>query len=279
MKFIDFRFRPHTREQLTSLAVAFQDMLLKGRSMEEYLDAESRPLDEVAADLKAHDVMAAVITGRDIETTFGSLSSNDAVKGFCDAYPDIFKGFVGADPHKGVKALEEIEHRIKNENFCGVSLDPMHAQLRANDEKYYKIYELCNELSVPVIITGGPSRYVKGTVLEDAHPKYLDPIARDFPDLKIIVSHGAWPYVNDMIALAFRHRNVYMELSEYETFPQSNLYIEAANTIIPDKILFASAHPGVNYADAIELYKTLPFREDVLERVMWKNAAEILGLK
>ena len=278
MKFIDFRFRPHTREQLTSLAVAFQDMLLKGRSMEEYLDEESRPLEEVAADLKEHDVMAAVITGRDIETTFGSLSSNDAVKGFCDAYPDIFKGFVGADPHKGVKALEEIEHRIKHENFCGVSLDPMHAQLPANDDKYYRIYELCNRLQVPVIITGGPSRYVKGTVLEDAHPKYLDPIARDFPDLKIIVSHGAWPYVNEMIALAFRHRNVYMELSEYETFPQSQFYVEAANTIIPDKILFASAHPGVPYADAIELYKTLPFKEDVLERVMWKNAAEILKL-
>lgn len=278
MQFIDFRFRPHTRPQLESLAVAFQDMLLKGRTMEEYLDAESRPLDEIAADLKSHEVMAAVITGRDIETTFGSASSNDAVKGFCDAYPDIFKGFVGADPHKGSRALEEIEYRIKEEHFCGVSLDPMHAQLAANDEAYYRIYELCDQLQVPVIITGGPSRYVAGTVIEHAAPKYLDPIARDFPNLKLIISHGAWPYVNEMICLAFRHRNVYMELSEYELFPQSNLYMEAANTIIPDKILFASAHPGVNYVDALKLYETLPFTEEVREKVMWKNGAALLGL-
>ena len=278
MQFIDFRFRPHTRPQLESLAVAFQDMLLKGRSMEEYLDQEARPLDEIAADLKAHDVMAAVITGRDIETTFGSVSSNDAVKGFCDAYPDIFKGFVGADPHKGVKALQEIEYRIKNENFCGVSVDPMHAQLEANDDKYYAIYELCDRLQVPVIITGGPSRFVAGTVIEHAAPKYLDPIARDFPNLKMIISHGAWPYVNEMICLAFRHRNVYMELSEYETFPMSNLYVEAANTIIPDKVLFASAHPGVWYSDALDLYQKLPFTDEVRENVLWRNGARLLGL-
>ena len=278
MQFIDFRFRPHTRAQLESLAVAFQDMLLRGRTMEAYLDEESRPIEEIVADLKAHEVMAAVITGRDIETTFGSASSNDAVKGFCDAYPDIFKGFVGADPHKGVKALAEIEQRIRHENFCGVSLDAMHAKLPANDEKYYHIYELCDKLQVPVIITGGPSRYVAGTVIDHAAPKYLDPIARDFPNLKIVISHGAWPYVNEMICLAFRHRNVYMELSEYEKFPQSNLYIEAANTIIPDKIMFASAHPGVHYLDAIKTYQELPFTDEVRENVMWKNAAKLLGL-
>ena len=278
MQFIDFRFRPHTRAQLESLAVAFQDMLLRGRTMEAYLDEESRPSEEIVADLKVHEVMAAVITGRDIETTFGSASSNDAVKGFCDAYPDIFKGFVGADPHKGVKALAEIEQRIRHENFCGVSLDPMHAKLPANDEKYYYIYELCDKLQVPVIITGGPSRYVAGTVIDHAAPKYLDPIARDFPNLKIVISHGAWPYVNEMICLAFRHRNVYMELSEYEKFPQSNLYIEAANTIIPDKIMFASAHPGVHYLDAIKTYQELPFTDEVRENVMWKNAAKLLGL-
>ena len=45
MKFIDFRFRPHTRPQLECLAVAFKDMLLKGRSMEEFLDAVARQLD------------------------------------------------------------------------------------------------------------------------------------------------------------------------------------------------------------------------------------------
>lgn len=278
MQFIDFRFRPHTREQLRSLAVAFPDMLLQGRTMDTFLEEESRPIEEIVEDLQAHEIMAAVITGRDIETTFGSVSSNDAVKEFCDAYPDIFKGFVGADPHKGVKALQEIAHRIQNENFCGVSVDPIHAQLAANDEKYYKIYELCVKLQVPVIITGGPSRYVAGTVIEHAAPKYLDPIARDFPDLKMVISHGAWPYVNEMICLAFRHRNVYMELSEYERFPQSNLYIEAANTIIPDKILFASAHPGVPYLEAMQTYQELPFTDEVREKVMWKNAAALLGL-
>jgi len=278
MNIIDFRFRPHTHALLESTAAAFRDAILATQTIEEYMQ-KAQSIEEIVADLGKHNVRAAVITGRDIETTFGSKPNNDDVYSFIHDYPDVFKGFMGVDPHKGIVACQEIERRVKEEGFCGISTDPLHARIPCDDDKYYAIYEKCNELKIPVIITAGPAQYVQGSSLNDAHPDRIDRIARDFPKLRIIVSHGAWPYVNELIGVMFRHYNVYAELSEFELFPQSNAFIEAANTILPDKILFASAHPGLDYRVAIARYQELPFKDEVRENVMWKTASKILNLE
>lgn len=48
--------------------------------------------------------------------------------------------------------------------------------------------------------------------------------------------------------------------------------------MIGDKVIFASAHPFIEQADAIEIYKKLNISEEVREKVMYKTAAKILGL-
>jgi len=74
------------------------------------------------------------------------------------------------------------------------------------------------------------------------------------------------------------HKNVFLEISEYELWPQADAYMHAANTIIGDKLMFASAHPFIDYREQLEKYAKLPFEKDVYEKVMYKNAAELLGL-
>ena len=96
--------------------------------------------------------------------------------------------------------------------------------------------------------------------------------------LKIILSHGGYPWVGEAIGLAIRNSNVYLELSECETQPLSNAYLEAANGPLQDKILFASAHPFFHYQDEIALYQNLSLDENVRENIMWKNAAKLLNL-
>ncbi|MEI3478866.1 MAG: amidohydrolase family protein [Bilophila sp.] len=68
-------------------------------------------------------------------------------------------------------------------------------------------------------------------------------MARDFPRLKIVVSHGCYPWVGDIIMVVQRNRNVYLELSEYEQSPFSEGYIQAANTMIGDKVIFRQRPP------------------------------------
>lgn len=279
MNVIDFRFRPHTTEILKGFFQVFGDFIQqdKGLTEAQYM-AGAQTLDQIAADLRANHMLKAVIAGRDVETTYPVASNNEQIKEFCQQQPDLFAGFAGIDPHKGRLALDEMEQRVKQDGFQGIAIDPMHARIAADDTAYQPIYQECCELDIPVIITSGPSRLISGVVMGHAAPRFIDRVADQFPDLKIVVSHGGWPFVNEMIGVVYRHRNVYMELSEYETFPQSNLYVEAANTIIGDKILFASAHPGVSYLDAIHLYEQLPFKDDVRENILWKNAARLLKI-
>ena len=119
---------------------------------------------------------------------------------------------------------------------------------------------------------------VDGADPEHCHPRYIDAVARDFPKLKIVVSHGCYPWVNEIIMVVQRNRNVYLELSEYEQSPFSEGYIQAANTMIGDKVIFASAHPFLDFKGQIALYRKLPFSPQALENIFYNNAAKLLGL-
>ena len=77
--------------------------------------------------------------------------------------------------------------------------------------------------------------------MEDSAVCHIDRVACDFPDLKIIISHGGYPYVSETIMVVQRNANVYLDIAEYEQQPFSEKYIEAANTIISDKVIFSSA--------------------------------------
>lgn len=280
MQIIDFRFRPHTKKTLETLSnspIFRKGLLESGRDLDAFV-ASAKTMDAIADELKAANFMRAVIVGRDAETTYQFKPNHEEIIPFLQKYPDLFVGFAGVDPHKGMDAVYQLEDLVKNHGFCGAAIDPMYAQIRSNHERYYPIYAKCCELDIPVIITTGLSPSSPGVTMDSAAPIYIDAVARDFPMLKIILSHGGYPWVGETIGLAIRNTNVYLELSECEIQPLSNAYIEAANGPLQEKILFASAHPFFHYSDGIALYQKLPFHENVRENIFWKNAAKLLKL-
>jgi len=277
MKVIDFRFRPNTPETINGIQ---NSKMFKGLC--EHIDfgkMKPQSLAEVVADLDRYQVERAVITGRDCETTYGSKSNNDSVIEFVKAYPNKFLGFVGLDPHKGMGAIAELKAAVNDLGMRGAAVDPYLAQIYANDAKYYPIYSKCCELDVPIVFTTGPATLVPNAIIDHVAPRYIDIAARDFPELKIIISHGGYPWVNEAIIVAERNRNVYIDLSEYEFSPMAEAYVQAANTMIPDKILYASAHPFVDFHQALETYQKLDFKPEVRQKIMHDNAAKLLGLQ
>jgi len=277
MKVIDFRFRPNTKETLEGIA---NSKMFKGLCASiDFSKMLSQTLDEVVEDLNKYSVEKAVITGRDCETTYGAKSNNDSIVEFVKQFPQKFIGFYGLDPHKGMRAIEDLKHAVKNLGFMGAAIDPYLAQIYANDAKYYPIYAKCCELDIPIIITTGPATLVPDAVIDHVAPRYIDFVARDFPELKIIISHGGYPWVNETIFVAQRNKNVYFDMSEYELFPQAEAYIQAGNTEISDKILYASAHPFQDFKDTLKTYKKLSFTDEAREKIMYKNAAKVLGLE
>lgn len=106
MKIIDFRFRPHTEAILDGIK---NSTMFKASCEASGFDKwQAQPLERIVADLRERGVTRCVITGRDCRTTYGFPDNNGSVLEFCRAYPDMFVGFWGIDPH-GVHALVRIE--------------------------------------------------------------------------------------------------------------------------------------------------------------------------
>ncbi len=128
-----------------------------------------------------------------------------------------------------------------------------------------------------MVVTTAPPPQVPGAVMGYTDPRHVDVVARDFPDLRIVMSHGGYPFVNEAIFACLRNANVYMDCSEYELAPMADAYVQAMNTLIPDKVVFASAHPFIEQADALDIYASMPLSAEVREKVMYRNALRVLG--
>ena len=184
---------------------------------------------------------------------------------FVKKFPHKFFGFVGLDPHKGMNAVYELRAAVNDLGMRGAAVDPYLAQIYANDAKYYPIYAKCCELDVPIVFTTGPATLVPGAIIDHVAPRYIDFVARDFPDSRSSSATAAtpgstrpssWPSATATCTSS----------SEYESSPMSEAYVQAANTMIGDKILYASAHPFVDFRRALKTYAELPFNPEVRRR-------------
>lgn len=219
-----------------------------------------------------------VVTGRDCSSTYGFPDNNGSVLEFCRAFPDMFFGFWGIDPHKGMDAVREVEKVVTEYGMKGIATDPYLAHISPAEARYYPVYAKCCELGVPVFITMAPPPQVPGAVMACTDPRDVDVVARDFPELTIIMSHGGYPFVHEAIYACYRNRNVYMDISEYEAAPMCETYISAMKSMIADKVLFASAHPFVEIGECLAHYAAMDLPDEVREKIMYKNACRVLGL-
>ena len=103
----------------------------------------------------ALDARAVVVKARDLETTFGFKVGNDDVADFCKAQGPRFIGFAGVDPHKGMPAVGELEHAVRELGLRGLNLQCFELKLRINDRLLYPLYAKCIELDIPVNIHCG----------------------------------------------------------------------------------------------------------------------------
>ncbi len=270
MRVIDFRARPNTAEYMKMYTGPANARLWQRFG---YPEPPTVPLAEFVAALDASGVEKAVFTGRQ-SVVRGAIVrgvSNDYVADCVRAFPTRIVGFAGLDPTDPGAAVKEMERSVRQLGLRGISLDPHTARLWPNDRLIYPLYQKAAELAVPVVITMGPlvGRY--------GDPWAVDQVAEDFPNLTIVCSHGCWPQVTAFVALAYRRENVYLESSIYEFLPGAEPFIEAANTILQDRVVYASAFP-FNPIEIVDRFKRLPFSASALEKILYGNAGHVLGL-
>lgn len=225
----------------------------------------------------------AVLTAEDAETTMGMKTPNEKVAEFVQQYPQRFIGMAAVDPHKGMRAVRELEHAVNALEMKCLCLEPWLHKLRSNDKLYYPIYAKCIELAIPVWIHSSIN-YVPQLSMDFGRPIYLDEVAGHFPELEIIAGHGGWPWVNEMMALLWRHPNVYTDISairpKYLAQPGTGweTLIRYGDSLLQDKILFGSAWPAQDFKANIQEIEALPLKEETKSKWLGGNAKKLLRL-
>jgi predicted TIM-barrel fold metal-dependent hydrolase len=242
-----------------------------------------------------HDTLVAALDQARIDRTlitgFDEYSSvhetfipNELVAGLAERHPDRFIPFAGADVLKGMDAVRDFEHLVRDRGFRGLSVRPFMIGLPAADRRYYPLYAKCVELDVPVSIHSS-ANWTTVAVSDLGHPRHIDVVAADFPELKIVMSHAGYPWVLEAALLAWKYPNVYLELAahrpRYLAMPGTGWepLLRYGTTTIRDKVLFGTGWflLGRPPGQVVEEFRALPVPEDVMEMWLWRNAEALLG--
>lgn len=241
--------------------------------------------DEFVKLLDKMGVEKAVIFNLDEETPSGIAGlPNDYYAEIVKKHPDKFVGFAGIDPLKRMKAVREIR-RSYDLGLRGVAVRPFMFGIPPHHAKMYPIYSTCVELDIPIWFHLSINYSTNNMEVE--RPIYLDIVAQDFPELKIIAGHGGWPWVNELVAVAWRNPNIYIDIASY--LPKYigmkgtgwEQLIHFGNSVLQDKILFGSTwlFMGMSIKQLADGVMELPLKEEVKRKWLYENAARLLGIK
>ncbi len=192
----------------------------------------------------------------------------------------VFNPFIDAN-----KALDEVEKAIKSSGFVALHVNSFKSGIPATDPRYYPCYALATSLDVPVFCYTAMS-YNTELPMEVGHPRNLDKVARDFPKVKIVATCGGWPWVPELVGVARRHRNIYIDTSshrpKYLSVPGSGfeMLIQFANTLLQDQIVFGSGvgELALPLTQIVDEVKGLPLKDKVKEKWLYDNAQQLFNL-
>lgn len=209
-------------------------------------------------------------------------------------YPDIIT-FVGIDPRRGEEGLIELERAVMEKDCRGWKIYPPNG-FYPDDDKFYPYYERCVELNIPIVIhTGFTSRFKH---VKYGQPVYVDKVAADFPDLKIVLAHVGVPWTDEALMVASKSPNVSVDVSGWQVFASRvpmkvyQMIAEAKiSRVFPNRLIFGSDFPLFEYAmpleQWVEFFSNLRLPDELtdigypqitseeIEKVMSRNAARI----
>ncbi len=277
MEIWDFRMRPPARGFLESKIYAVAENRKRYTERLGWPVVESalaQSIEELFSEMDCAGITRGVAIGR-TTATLGTVPNAD-VADVVSKHPERFVGVGSADTADRKKAFGMIDEAI-DLGLRAINLEPgvSSVPMRADDRRLYPIYARCEDAGLPVVImTGGGA----GPDLSYNDPVSLDRMLGDFPGLKVVSAHGGWPYVQEILGVAFRRENLYLCPDMYlGALPGTSEYLAAANGYLSERFLFGTAYPFCPLKPYVDWFLSQGLSEPALCRVLSQNAKTLLS--
>ena len=202
-----------------------------------------------------------------------------AIADICRAHPDRFSGLAGIDPTRGMEQLRDLEQAVHGHGFVGAHFYPHWFSMRPDAAQIYPTYAKCCELGIPIMMQVGQNLiYSRDRRLPSvARPILLDQVAIDFPELVLIGIHIGIPWADEMIAMCWKHDNIYTAGDAYAPKHWPANYVRYADSYGSHKVLFGTDWPVIDPERAVAEIAALGLRPASHARLMRENALRIFG--
>ena len=207
----------------------------------------------------------------------GSLISNDEVAGFVRDAPERLVGVGSVDIGRPREAVREIRRCVHEFGFRAIRVLPWLWELPPTHARFYPLYSECCELGIPFCTQVGHTGPLMPSEVGRPIP-YIDQVAIDFPDLVIVCGHIGYPWTEEMVAVATKHPNVYIDTSAYTVRRYPPALVAYLRSHGADKVLFGSNWPMIAPRKALEGLDDLGLSQDTRAAFLAANAARVFGL-
>lgn len=207
----------------------------------------------------------------------GALIDNDEVAACIRQAPERLVGIASVDLAQPMAGVRELRRAVGELGFKGLRVLPWLWGLPPDDRRYYPLYAECIELDIPFCLQVGHTGPLRSS--EPGRPiPYLEHVALEFPELRIVAGHIGYPWTQEMISLARRFTNVYIDTSAYKAtrYPAELVaYLKADGR---HKVMFGSNYPMITPADCLAGLAGLALEREVMESFLSGNARRVFHL-
>jgi uncharacterized protein len=208
----------------------------------------------------------------------GPLISNDEVAGWVRARPDRFAGLAAVPLDRPMDAVRELRRCVSELGLIGLRMLPWLWEAPPTDRRFYPLYAACVELGVPFCTQVGHTGPLRPS--EPGRPiPHIDQIALDFPELVIVGGHIGYPWTEEMVAVARKHQNVYIDTSAYTSRRLPAELVAYMHTRGGRrKVLFGSNYPMIAPAKALDGLDELVLDAETRALYLEGNTRRVFGL-
>lgn len=276
---IDFRIKPPVRDTRADPNVEMGPVLDRYDEVYGMTERVNIPFDELTAEMEEYGIRG--VMQAEFEESGNTRWWNERVADLIGRRPDLFiGGIAGIDPQEP-DALGTLEWAHDELGLRGMVIQPGFVRMYPTDARCYPLFAYCERRGLPVTIHTGINFTPHGSI-DFGRPLWVDRVACDFPNLVLVCNHGGWPWVTESMAVAWKHRNVYLEFGaiapKYLADPRGGWQpiTHWMRTNLSDKVLLGTDWPMLRYERLVRELPLLELSSEAEEAYVRGNAQGII---